>query len=112
MDTIFSLPQAQEKCIEQNRPLFVVFTDFSRAFDTVSHDGLWKALLKYGCTEMYLNIIKLLHTGMQANIKQEHERATNFSSSTGVKQGYGLAPTLSSLYLTAMLEVASQDIND
>ena len=27
--------QIQEKCIEQDRPLYIVFVNFSRAFDTV-----------------------------------------------------------------------------
>ena len=36
---IFCLRQLQEKCIEQDRPLYMIFVDFSKAFDTVSPDG-------------------------------------------------------------------------
>ena len=32
---IFCLRQLQENCIEQDRPLYMVFVDFSKAFDTV-----------------------------------------------------------------------------
>ena len=32
---ILCLRQLQEKCIEQDRPLYMVFVDFSMAFDTV-----------------------------------------------------------------------------
>ena len=32
---IFCLLQPQEKCIEQDRLLYMVFVDFSKAFDTV-----------------------------------------------------------------------------
>ena len=38
---IFCLRQLQEKCIEQDRPLYMVFVDFSKAFDTVRRTGLW-----------------------------------------------------------------------
>ena len=45
-------------------PLYVVFIDFGKAFDTVSRQGLWQVLKKYGCTEKFVNLIEALHTGM------------------------------------------------
>ena len=36
------------KCIEQDRPLYIVFVDFTKAFDTVGRTGLWQLLRKYG----------------------------------------------------------------
>ena len=42
-DMIFCLPQLQEKCIEQDRPLYMVFVDFSKAFDTVGRTGAMAA---------------------------------------------------------------------
>ncbi|KAK2176302.1 hypothetical protein NP493_672g01002 [Ridgeia piscesae] len=50
MDMIFCLRHLQEKCIEQYRPLYMVFVDFSKAFDTVGRTGLWQLLRKYGST--------------------------------------------------------------
>ena len=41
---IFCLRQLQERCIEQDRPLYMVFVDFSKAFDTVGRTGLWQLL--------------------------------------------------------------------
>ncbi|XP_068703865.1 uncharacterized protein [Montipora foliosa] len=64
MDMIFCLKQAQEKCIEQNMPLYVVFIDFSKAFDTVLRQELWQVLKKYGCTEKFVSLIEALHTAM------------------------------------------------
>ena len=34
VDMVFSLKQVQEKCIEQKMPLYMVFVDFTKAFDT------------------------------------------------------------------------------
>ena len=51
VDMIFCLRQLQEKCIEQDRPLYMVFVDFSKAFDTVGRTGLWQLLRKYGCPD-------------------------------------------------------------
>ncbi|KAK2163547.1 hypothetical protein NP493_1455g00025 [Ridgeia piscesae] len=51
VDVIFCLRQLQENCNEQDRPLYVVFVDFSKAFDTVEGTGLWQLLRKYGCPD-------------------------------------------------------------
>ena len=40
MDMMFCLRQLQEKCIEQDRPLYMVFVDFSKAFDTAGKTGV------------------------------------------------------------------------
>ena len=68
VDMIFCLRQLQEKCIEQDRPLYMVFVDFSKAFDTVGRTGLWQLLRKYGCPEKFTAMIEALHTGMMANV--------------------------------------------
>ena len=48
-DMVFSLRKLQEKCREQQQPLFVAFIDVTKAFDLVSRDGLLKILPKIGC---------------------------------------------------------------
>ena len=106
MDMIFSLRQVQGKCLEQNMPLYAVFIDFSKAFDTVSREGLWQVLRKFGCPEKFIKLTAALHNGMQAHVLYGNAQSKDFAVSTGVKQGCVLAPTLFSLYLAAMLEVA------
>ena len=53
VDMIFCLRQLQEKCTEQDRPLYIVFINFSKAFDTVGGTGLWQLLRKNGCPEKF-----------------------------------------------------------
>ena len=93
-------------------PLYVVFIDFSKAFHTVLRQGLWQVLKKYGCTETFVSLIEALHTGMQANVAMCGSVSKDFSVSNGVKQGCVLAPTLFSIYLAAMLEVAFKDTSE
>ena len=45
----FCLHQLQVKCIVQNMPVYAVFSDFSKAFNTVPRKGLCKVLGEYGC---------------------------------------------------------------
>ena len=73
VDMIFCLRQLQEKCIEQDRPLYIVFVDFTKAFDTVGRSGLWQLLGKYGCPEKFTTMIESLYTGMLVNVMNEGE---------------------------------------
>ena len=107
---IFCLRQLQEKCIEQDRPLYIVFVDFTKAFDTVGSTGLWQLLRKYGCPEKFTTMIESLHTGMMVNVRNGGEVSDTFAITNGVKQGCVLAPTLFSIFLSAMLEEAFKDM--
>ena len=49
---VFSLRQLQEKCREQQQPLFVAFIDLTKAFDLVSRDSIFKILPKVGYSEL------------------------------------------------------------
>lgn len=112
VDMIFCLRQLQEKCIEHNRSLYVVFVDFTKAFDTVGRTGLWELLRKYGCPEKFTGMVESLHTGMMAKVKEAGETSHSFPVSNGVKQGCVLAPTLFSIFLSAMLEEAFADFEE
>ena len=67
-DMIFTLRQLQEKAIEQQQALYVVFVDFAKAFDTVDRDTLWKVLELYGCPGKIVKIIKYFHEGMSGKV--------------------------------------------
>ena len=63
VDMIFVLRQIQVKCREQNKSLYAAFVDLTKAFDTVSRDGLWKILARLGCPLKFLTIPRQLHEG-------------------------------------------------
>ena len=110
VDMTFCLRQLQEKCIEQDRPLYVVFVDFSKAFDTVGRTGLRQLLKKHGCPDKFTTMIEELHTGMIANVSVGGEVSESFSVTNGIKQVCVLAPTLFSIFLSAMLDDALRDM--
>ena len=55
-------------------------------------------------------MIESLHTGMMVNIRNGGEVLNTFAKTNGVKQGRVRAPTLSSIFLSAMLEDAFIDM--
>ena len=102
-DMIFAARQLQEKCIEQNVPLFSTFIDLTKAFDTVSREGLWQIMSKFGCPETFIAIVREFHDGMQVSVQDNGDHSEPFNVTNGVKQGCVLAPTLFSLMFSAML---------
>ena len=108
---IFTLRQLQEKAAEQHQPLYVVFVDFSKAFDTANRTILWKVLETYGCPDKLISIIKQFHYGMQVQVSVCGEPSDAFVVNHGVKKRCVLAPTLFSLYLTAVLDTLNEGLN-
>ena len=106
---IFCLRELQEKCVEQDRPLYMACVDFSKAFDTVGRT-IWQLLMKYGCPEKFTTMIETLHTGMMANVSVGGEVSESFSVTKGVKQGCVLAPTLFSVFLSEKLLEDFRDV--
>ena len=103
IDMVFALRQLQEKCREQNQNLYILFVDLTKAFDTVSRDGLMSILSKLGCPPKFVSIIRSFHDGMMARVVENGCVSDPFPVSNGVKQGCVLAPTLFSLMFATML---------
>ncbi|MCG8431359.1 MAG: reverse transcriptase family protein, partial [Candidatus Omnitrophica bacterium] len=61
IDMIFSLRQVQEKCREQQQPLYMAFIDLTKAFDLVSRKGLFQLLKKIGCPPKLHSIVESFH---------------------------------------------------
>lgn len=111
-DMIFCLRQVQEKAIEQKRPLYIVFFDFKKAFDMVKRGLLWPVLQTLGCPPKFVKIIKELHENMVGRVLISGCVTDAFKIKNGVKQGDPAAPTLFTLFLTAILQVMSQNLEE
>ena len=103
IDKIFTARQLQEKCQEQNVAQYMTFVDLTKAFDTVSRDGLLKIMTKIGCPPRYIAMVRQFCDGMQARVQNDGEYSEPFPLTNGVKQGYVMAQTLFSMMLSAML---------
>ena len=106
---IFTAWQLQEKCQEQNVDLYMTFVDLTKAFDTVSREGLWEIMAKFGCPAKFIAMVRQFHDGMLAGVQNDGEFSDPFPVRNGVKQGCALASTLFSMMFSAMLTDAFQD---
>ena len=108
---IFCLRQLQEKCIEQDRPLYIVFVDFTKAFDTVGRTGLWQLLRKYGCPEKFTTDRGSTY-GNDGECECWRGSLGNVRCYQWCQAGCVLAPTLFSIFLSAMLVEAFRGMGD
>ena len=90
----------------------MVFVEFSKAFDTVGRTRLWQLLRKYGCPEKFTTMVEALHTGMMASVSVGGVVSESFGVTNGVKHDNILAPTLFSIFLSAVLDEAFRDMGD
>ena len=95
--------QLQEKSREQQKPLFLVFYDLEKAFDTMPRAAIRGVLKHFGCPDHFVNLIQALHDSMVGQVSHQGNISEEFPITNGLKQGCVLAPTLFALYLAAML---------
>ena len=105
---IFTARELQKKCQEQNVDRYISSLKHL-TLDTVSRNGLWKIIAKFGCPARFIAMMRQFHDGMLARVPNDGEYIESFPVTNGVKQGYALAPALFSMIFSAMLTGAFQD---
>ena len=108
-DLIYVLRQLFEKAQEKNTPMYAIFIDFRKAFDSVDRGLLWEVLSRFGVLPKCLTALRNLHTNKEERVAYRGELSSKFSIHTGVRQGSIVGPVLFILFLAAMLEVAFPD---
>ena len=86
-DQIATLRIVLEQSREFDSPLYIVFVDFTKAFDSLDRDVLWKLMRHYGIPEKIITIISNTYKGMQCRVMHEGQLTDKFEVTTGVRQG-------------------------
>ena len=93
-DQIFTLRNIIEQCHEWRFLLFINFVDFSKAFDSIHRDTLWKILSTYGIPPKLISMIKIFYNNFKCAVKQQGTDLDWFEVKTGVRQGCVISPFL------------------
>ena len=64
----------------------MTFADLTKAFNTVSRDGLWNIMAKFRCPARFIAMVQQFHDGMLALVQSDGEYSVPFPVTNGVKQ--------------------------
>ena len=103
-DHIFTLYALTEILKNRNKKLYCSFIDFSKAFDSVWHVGLWMKLLGNSINGKIFRTIYNLYQNIKSCVKHLGNQSGFFQSYCGVRQGENLSPVLFSLFLNDLEE--------
>ena len=65
----------------------MTFVDLIKAFDTVSREGLWKIMARFGCRAKFIAMVRQFHDGMLARVQNDGEFFDQFPVTNGDMQG-------------------------
>ena len=83
--------------------VFVAFLDCSKAFDTVSHYGIFLKLMGRNVPLCFLKIIIFLYLNMKSRCQWRGSFSTYFDVLTGTKQGGVISPRIFNLYMDDLI---------
>ena len=83
---------------EFKKKIYFCFIDYSKAFDCVDHNKLWKILKEMGIPDHQMHLLRNLHTGQEATARIGHGTIDWFQTGKGVVKAVYCHPA----YLTSM----------
>ena len=83
--------------------VLVSFLDCSKAFDTVSHSGIFLKLIERNVPLCFLNLIIYWYLNMKVRVLWRQTFSAYFHVSTGTKQGGVLSPKIFTIYMDELI---------
>ena len=83
-----------EKVIAMNQQAFIMFIDYSKAFDSVCHSQLFDAFLEMGFPKHLITLLQSLYVNQRAIIRWNGEHTSEFEIGKGARQGCIVSPHL------------------
>ena len=83
-----------EKAGEFQKNIYLCFIDYTKAFDCVDHNKLWKSLKEMEISDHLTCLLRNLYAGQEATVRTGHRTMDWFQSGKGVHQGRILSPCL------------------
>ena len=93
-DKIANIRWITEKAREFQKNIYFCFIDYTKAFDSVDHNKLWKILKEMGIPDHLACLLRNLYAGQEATVRLGLGRKDCFQIGKRVCQGCILSPCL------------------
>ena len=87
-----------KKAREFQKHIYFCFLDYTKAFDCVDHNKLWKILKEMGTADHLTCLLRYLYAGQEATVRTGHGTTDWFQIGKGVRQCCILSPCLFNFY--------------
>ena len=108
-DQIGNICWSIEKAREFQKNIYFCFIDYTKAFDCVDQNQLWKILREKGIPDHLICLLRNLYAGQEATIRTAHGTADWFQIGKGVHQSCIFLPCLFNLYAEYIVRNAGLD---
>ena len=95
--------------ITEKKKICFCFIDYSKAFDCVDHNKLWKIPKEMGILDHLTYLLRNLYAGQEAMVRTRQGTTDWFQIGKGICQGYILSPCLFNLYTECIMQNAGLD---
>ena len=93
-----------EKAREFQKNINFCFIGYTKAFDCVDHNKLWKILKEMEIPDHFTCLVQNLHSGQEATVRTGHGTVDWFQIGKGVCQGCILSPCLFNFYAEYIMQ--------
>ena len=97
-DQIANIHWVIEKAREFQKKINSCFIDYTKAFDCVDYNKLWKILKEMGIPDHLTCLLRNVYAGQEATVRTGHGTTDCFQIGKGLHQGCILSPCLFILY--------------
>ena len=106
IDLIANIHWIIEKAWEFQKNIYFWFIDYTKAFDCVDHNKLWKVLKEMEIPDHLTCLLRNLHACQEATVRTGYGAMDWFQIGKGVRQNYILSPCLFNLFAGHIMQNA------
>ena len=99
----------QKKTMKFQKSIQFCFNDYTKAFDCLDHNKLWKILKEVEIPDHITCLLRNLYAGQEATVRTGHGTTDWFQIGKVVHQGFVLLPCLFNFYAEYIMQNARMD---
>src|SRR5574341_1021906 len=100
---------SSKKQESSRKNIYFCFIDYTKAFDCVDHNKLWKILKEMGIPDHLTCLLRNLYAGQEATVRTGHGTIDWFQIGKRICQGFILSMCLFNLYAEYIMRNAGLD---